>query len=142
MAGEPGPAPPIATFYCGECGARASDVRFLPPTVIDHDLAARPGTPQGVMEIGADQPRLAIHGGPVTVQIHPLERAAEVAQAVQHGDARALFGLDQEYAPFWCPRCSAAYCDDHWDVEVLFDDGFYDRQMGTCPRGHRRKLMD
>lgn len=142
MAREHIPERLTATVRCAECGDRASDVIFLPPTVLDDELRAPPGAPQGVMAIFSDEPRLAIHGGPVSVELGALAQPADVARAVSDGSAAALFALDREYAPFWCPQCGAAYCGDDWDVEDVFDEGFYERQMGTCPRGHRRTLID
>lgn len=38
---------------------------------------------------------------------------------------RSLHALDLETVPFWCPRCDASYCAQHWTTWDLFDDGFF-----------------
>jgi hypothetical protein len=44
--------------------------------------------------------------------------------------------------PFYCPDCELNYCSKDWDTYVLFDEGFYDCTMGTCPNGHQHTLDD
>ncbi len=63
--------------------------------------------------------------------------------ALRAGDAAALFALDLELAPFWCPTCEASYCGEHWVRWSAFDDdGRHDSIRGRCPRGHERMLED
>ena len=62
--------------------------------------------------------------------------------AIATGDAKALYVIDPEYVPFWCPRCDHSYCARHWVTWDLFDDGFFDEMRGRCPKGHERKLLD
>ena len=75
----------------------------------------------------------------MTHGLPPVERAAAVLEA---GDAAALFSINPEYAPFWCPLCSAAYCGDDYRSRVAFDEGVYDATYGVCPEGHERELDD
>lgn len=42
----------------------------------------------------------------------------------------------------YCPKCDTIYCGRHLDLEVVYDDGFYDCTYGTCPEGHRRIIDD
>jgi hypothetical protein len=57
--------------------------------------------------------------------------------------ASALYALDPELAPFYCPRCRLSYCGEHWSRADVFDaDGFHDSIRGTCPEGHERMLED
>jgi hypothetical protein len=66
-----------------------------------------------------------------------------VLAAVIAGDAGALYALDVDFAPFFCPSCRACYCDEHWEQEDSFEaDGWFDCVWGTCPRGHKRILQD
>ena len=58
------------------------------------------------------------------------------------GSARALFELDFELAPFYCPACDRSYCGDHWHASDVFEDGVHDGIRGTCPEGHERLLED
>lgn len=46
-------------------------------------------------------------------------------------------GLD-----YFCSECNLIYCDDHCQVEINFDDGFYDDTHGTCPKGHKWCMDD
>jgi hypothetical protein len=57
-------------------------------------------------------------------------------------DPAELRRIDWELAPFYCPECELTYCRADWDTYVLFDDGFYDCTMGTCPAGHRHMVDD
>jgi hypothetical protein len=128
-----------ATFACAACGNVAATVSLVEPGQPD------PGDPTDVGQIlGSafpDRARLSIVGGPVPVThgFPPIER---VAAALEAGDAAALFAIDYEYAPFWCPRCSASYCGDDYRSWVTFDEGFYDAAYGICPEGHERELDD
>ena len=71
------------------------------------------------------------------------ESFARLRSIISAGDARSLFGLDFEYAPFFCPQCDACYCSDHWIRNDVFDDdGWHDSIRGTCPKGHERMLED
>ncbi|MBI3813321.1 MAG: hypothetical protein HY279_02495 [Nitrospinae bacterium] len=42
----------------------------------------------------------------------------------------------------YCPECKTIYCARHYNVYETYDEGFYDETIGTCPKGHRRKLND
>jgi hypothetical protein len=71
--------------------------------------------------------------------LEPLE-AALMAR-----DVRAIFALEPELAPFYCPPCQASYCSDHWEWWDVWDDewtGWRDSVRGRCPRGHERMLED
>ena len=58
------------------------------------------------------------------------------------GSARALYELDFELAPFYCPVCDRSYCGEHWSATDVFEDGVHDSIRGTCPEGHERLLED
>jgi len=64
-----------------------------------------------------------------------------VADGLEVHDAGFLHFLDPAFAPFWCPRCEAVYCDDHWRTWVVAgSEGEPDHTWGSCPRGHERLL--
>ncbi|HET7229602.1 MAG TPA: hypothetical protein VFJ16_06340 [Longimicrobium sp.] len=75
-------------------------------------------------------------------QALPDATQSAAVKALRGGDPRALWALDSEWAPFYCPECKACYCRDHWRQWMEFDEGFYDCTYGTCPRGHTRMLDD
>ncbi len=113
-----------ATFYCAACGKPAGSVSVVPSP-------SMPGN------------RLVITG----FMEHTIEATygptfSEALPALAAGDARALYDLDESWAPFYCPTCDRSYCGDHWHQQVEFDDGFYDCTYGTCPQGHRRMVDD
>ena len=104
-----------------------------------------PGVPPGRSTLlGTVFPRsgrLSIDGGPVSITLAPVPME-EVATALDSGDAAALYALDREYTPFWCPSCDASYCRDHYRTVELYDDGFFDCIRGVCPEDHERTLAD
>src|SRR5687768_12759320 len=48
--------------------------------------------------------------------------ADRVAQALERADAAALYALDLEYAPFYCPTCQKVYCAECWRTFLVFAD--------------------
>jgi hypothetical protein len=66
-----------------------------------------------------------------------------VVAAIRAGDARALYAVNAEFAPFFCPQCGNCYCEEHWKQrELLEKGGWFDCVEGTCPLGHKRVLED
>ncbi len=67
----------------------------------------------------------------------------DLQAAILLGDAKRLYRLDLEYAPFYCPVCDACFCGAHWAKWDVFDeDGWHDSIRGLCPHGHERMLED
>ncbi len=46
-------------------------------------------------------------------------------------------GLD-----FYCRECDKVYCEQHYSLRPVWDDGFYDYTVGKCPEGHERIVDD
>ena len=68
----------------------------------------------------------------------PIKDAAAVLASVE-----ALLAINPEYVHFWCPKCAATYCREHWyPIDPTMDEGFYDATYGTCPKGHKVMLDD
>jgi hypothetical protein len=135
-----------ATYLCGACGLVASTVTLVSPGQPDPRLTPEgPGVHPGSSTLlGSIFPRwasLSIDGGPVSITIAPVP-ADEVAAALVAGDAAALFAVDSELAPFWCPACGASYCREHYRSFDVYDEGFFDCIRGVCPKGHERTLED
>jgi hypothetical protein len=72
----------------------------------------------------------------------PQFNLVTVLDALSRRSAAALYALDHELAPFWCPACSTTYCGAHWDSWDVWDEGFFDQTRGRCPRGHERMLLE
>jgi hypothetical protein len=99
--------------------------------------------PPGTESLLDEHHRISIHGWPVSVTISLEPETAEaVWKAVDAGDAPALFHVDREFAPFWCPECAESYCGEHYRHWDVYDGPFFDCVRGRCPRGHERMLID
>jgi hypothetical protein len=71
--------------------------------------------------------------------------AAALHAALTRADAEALYRLDLELAPFYCPDCRSTYCGECWRSYHVFDDempGWLEETRGVCPKGHDRMLVD
>jgi len=66
----------------------------------------------------------------------------ELLAPIQRADVSRLYSLNQEYVPFYCPRCQANYGSSEWMTGPVYDDGFFDYLEGACPKGHRRMIHD
>jgi hypothetical protein len=63
--------------------------------------------------------------------------------AISSGDAKTLYQINLEYAPFYCPKCARCFCGAHWRKwDVFEEDGWHDSIRGVCPQGHERMLED
>lgn len=80
--------------------------------------------------------------GTVGFYVDDEVRAQQIADTLRRHDAMALRRLDPEYTPFFCPKCDASYCAAHWELQVIFDEGFYDYTLGQCPNDHVVKIGD
>jgi hypothetical protein len=98
-------------------------------------LCAICGQEAGRLKIEGDELRRAAFTSTLTQKATDGVRAAIA-------DAAALYALDPELAPFYCPECERSYCGAHWLREDIFDGDFHDSIRGTCPEGHERMLED
>lgn len=130
------------TYTCGVCGNVAATVTLVPPGVPDPRLTPEPsGVPPGISRVFDQSARLSIAGGPSSLTLG-AKMTPELVMALESGSAAALFAIDAEFAPFWCPVCAASYCREHYRSWAVYDDGFFDCIQGVCPAGHERMLTD
>jgi hypothetical protein len=115
----------------------AADARFL---------CARCGKEAGSVQLFGDRARASIERRSFTSRMSavvPAKTFDRLHAAIAAADARELHALDLEYAPFYCPKCDASYCGEHWKRwSVYDDDGWHDSIRGSCPDGHERMLED
>ena len=114
-----------AGFPCAECGAEAGTIRL--------DLTATGGRVQ----------RQAFTGR-LTLSV-TREASGRLSRALEARDSGALFAVDPELAPWYCPGCESSYCGDHWVRWDVFDEvepNWHDSIRGRCPKGHERMLED
>ena len=137
------------TFTCDLCGAEAGRVGVHAPgeAVTDRDGDEIEPLMSRFDIDRADRARLMVTSGVGDVSFAEFDvkgvlRALGAADVGNSRVARALYAIDSELVPFWCPRCPGSYCSRHWETWDLFDDGFFDEKRGRCPKGHERKLID
>jgi hypothetical protein len=109
----------VHTFNCQLCGNWAATVQLTDGELVVSSFVSR-----------------------LTVKV-PAEAQGMLCEVIAAGDTRALYAIDLEFAPFYCPRCDACYCGEHWTRwDVFDDDGWHDSIRGLCPQGHERMLED
>jgi hypothetical protein len=121
-----------------------------PPLAWATFTCARHGTAAGTLHLhrmGDDGDGLLVQEGFLGKTSTRLGAAAaeRVAQVLARADAAALYALDVEYAPFYCPTCNAVYCAACWRTFLVFADdlpGWLEETRGTCPEHHERMLSD
>jgi hypothetical protein len=116
-----------ATYTCARHGTAAGSLRLHPIAGGDNCLLVEEGF------LGKTSRRLG------------SAAAARIAQVLGRADPVALYALDLEYAPFYCPTCDAVYCGECWRTFLVFADdlpGFLEETRGICPQGHERMLAD
>jgi hypothetical protein len=128
-----------ARWDCSRCGREAAHVTLFPRGSVD---AITPGP-----DIFAGHgPRVAIEAGKLSMTIgSAVVDVAKLAAAIGAADMPALYALNREYAPVWCPDCAAIFCADEWRTwDVYADDfpGFFEETRGICPNGHERWIFD
>jgi hypothetical protein len=102
--------------------------------------------PAGTIRLDQHEGQLWVHRESFTSTMRSVVSqgvAARLRSALAAADARAVYEIDLELAPFYCPTCSTTYCGEHWLRWDRFDDdGWHDSVRGRCPRGHERMLED
>ena len=127
----------LAEFVCDVCKERAATVALVPPA------AAFPmGPPLG--DDVSDRWGLWVDAPHFHTRWEALAEndVAEIRSALTERDSRSLFRLADSSMSFYCPKCDAWYCHDHWKLTDKFDEGFYDCTYGVCPAGHKRMVDD
>lgn len=118
-------------YRCSICTALAAAVSLIP------SISTNPASPQD------DSVFLTVIGILyVSREIKGDNPISQARAAIISANPSRLYKMDQEFVPFYCPYCMATYCTHHLRVEDVEDDGFYDATYATCPKGHRRMIMD
>lgn len=78
----------------------------------------------------------------------PLKMANKIFTWLDQGDLSKVHKYFKKSTDFeegidaYCPKCDKIYCSVHYQVREIFDEGFYDYTLGTCPKGHERMIDD
>jgi hypothetical protein len=131
-------APGAVSFRCAACGELAGVVRAAPA-----GAAADMGPPLG--RTTSDRDGLIVDEFIGTAWVATSRVVVDAVQAlIDEGDVDplALRDINLELAPFYCPDCQLNYCRSDWNINIVFDEGFYDYTMGTCPQGHQYVVDD
>jgi hypothetical protein len=130
--------PAAGTFRCVACGEIAAVVK-----AVSAEVPVDMGPPLGPQSHRRDGIVVDYFGGTMWKLAESGTYAA--VRAIldsEEPDPAELRRIDWELAPFYCPECEQTYCRADWHTYVLFDEGFYDCTMGTCPAGHRHMVDD
>lgn len=119
------------TLACAHCGRAAAEVALLPATV----TGASPWHARERLERTDFMGTLTKFGS--------AEALVALFEAIDQGDFATAASLDGDFVAFHCGACEQVYCDRCWQLSPpVFDDGFYDYTLGTCPRGHEQVVDD
>lgn len=98
--------------------------------------------------VQTEQGEMLHYSGTTMASALPLKESELLFPMLDRGDLAGVHGRMMSFKAFedgmdcWCPTCSRVYCRTHYRVREVYDDGFYDVSMGTCPQGHERELDD
>lgn len=127
-----------ASFRCAACGEMAAVVIAVPA-----GSSVDMGPQLGRETYERDAVVVDYFHGTVGKIVDPetLDAVREIITS-DEPDPVALRRIDWDIVPYYCPDCDLNYCWADWNAVVLFDEGFYDCSIGTCPRGHRHTVDD
>lgn len=119
------------TVACAHCGRAAAELALLPSGTVTAGAAST-----------RDRLERTDFMGTITRFGSPAELAT-LFEAVRRGDFAAARGIDPDFVAFHCRGCGAVYCQDCWQIgPPVFEEGFYDYTLGTCPAGHEQVVDD
>jgi hypothetical protein len=77
------------------------------------------------------------------IKFGAYDRLLEFCEMLARGEFAAAREADPDFVAFHCHACDRVYCARCWNVgSPVFDEGFYDYTLGTCPEGHAQVVDD
>jgi hypothetical protein len=119
------------TIACARCGRAAAEIALLPASAAGESP-------------WHDRPRLERTDflGTVT-HFGPPDELEAAFRLLQQGQLEVLRGSLADFAAFFCWTCRLPYCESCWHPGgPVFDEGYYDYTLGTCPAGHEQIIDD
>jgi hypothetical protein len=125
------PASRHHTLPCAHCGRAAAELALLPAGTITAGAASTRDRLERTDFLGT----LTRFGSPAELAL--------LFDAICRGDYEAARGIDQDFVAFHCRACNTDYCEACWRLSPpVFDEGFYDYTLATCPLGHEQVVDD
>ena len=119
------------TVPCTRCGRAAAEIALLPATETGES-----------MWHGRDRLERTDFLGTV-VKFGAYAQLLKFFETLCRGEYAAVRTDDADFVAFYCDDCGQVYCDQCWRVGTpVFDEGFYDYTLGTCPQGHEQIVDD
>ncbi len=131
-----------ATFYCANCG-KAALVLTLVPAGKTHPKSKSKEKGDVFIYDKSEKPFCIIENDLFKSRVNLKEADLKTfAILLSLEDSIGLYQMNKALLPTFCPQCSKYYCGEHWNVNILFDDGYFDCANGTCPEGHKKTIED
>lgn len=119
------------TLPCAQCGRAAAELALLPAGTLTAGAASTRHRLERTDFLGV----LTRFGSPAEL--------ARLFDAIRTGNYEAARAIDTDFVAFHCQSCDAVYCEACWRLgPPVFDQGFYDHTLGTCPHGHEQVVDD
>jgi hypothetical protein len=119
------------TLPCARCSRAAAEIALLPATETGESMWHHKDRLERTDFLGT------------VVKFGAYARLLEFFETLCQGDYTAIRVDDADFVAFYCGACGQVYCDNCWSLGTpVFDEGFYDYTLGTCPRGHEQMVDD
>ena len=119
------------TIPCAHCGRAAAEISLLPATETGETMWHHKDRLERTDFLGT------------VVKFGDYARLLEFFEVISRADYAAAQDADTDFVAFYCHECGRVYCDNCWSLSTpVFDEGFYDYTLGTCPEGHEQIVDD
>jgi hypothetical protein len=125
------PASRHLTLPCARCGRAAAEIALLPASETGESLWHNKDRLERTDFLGT------------VVKFGAYEALLGFFEKLCRGEFDDIRANDSDFVAFYCDECRQVYCDNCWRLGTpVFDEGFYDYTLGTCPRGHEQIVDD
>ena len=119
------------TLPCTRCGRAAAEIALLPATETGESMWHSRDRLERTDFLGT------------VVKFGAYARLLDFFETLCRGEYAAVRTDYADFVAFYCETCGQAYCDQCWRIGTpVFDEGFYDYTLGTCPQGHEQVVDD
>ena len=119
------------TLPCARCGRAAAEIALLPAAETGESMWRHKDRLERTDFLGT------------VVKFGAYAQLLEFFESLCRGEYTAIRAADLDFIAFYCEACGQVYCDNCWSLGTpVFDEGFYDYTLGTCPQGHEQIVDD